>query len=147
MDTSGPSSSSSTSIVRSTRAPRSACSSSASVLQTMTPLPAARPSALSTHGARGSSRSRAVGTPAAAITSFANRFEPSIRAAAADGPNTEIPTCRRVSATPATSGASGPTTTRSAPSDRASSRSPSPSSDATGWHVASAAMPGFPGAA
>ena len=31
------------------------------------------------------------GTPAADITSFANSFEPSIRAAAADGPYTEIP--------------------------------------------------------
>ena len=33
----------------------------------------------------------AVGTPAASITSFANDFEPSMRAAAALGPKTAIP--------------------------------------------------------
>ena len=36
-------------------------------------------------------RDRAVGTPAAAITSLANALEPSSWAAAADGPNTAIP--------------------------------------------------------
>ena len=34
------------------------------------------------------------------MTSFANVFEPSIRAAAALGPNTGTPACRRTSATP-----------------------------------------------
>jgi hypothetical protein len=37
--------------------------------------------------------------------SFANAFEPSIRAASAPGPNTAKPAWRRLSATPATSGA------------------------------------------
>ena len=58
----------------------------------------------------------AVGTPAARITSFAKVFEPSIRAASALGPKTAMPAWRSSSATPATSGASGPMTTRSMPS-------------------------------
>ena len=56
---------------------------------------------------------RAVGTPRRAITSFANAFDPSIRAAAADGPKTLRCRFRSASARPATSGASGPTTVRS----------------------------------
>jgi hypothetical protein len=58
---------------------------------------------------------RAVGTPAAAITSFAKALLPSSRAAAAEGPKARMPAARTASQTPATSGASGPTTTRSAP--------------------------------
>ena len=46
--------------------------------QTQTPLPAASPSALTTQGGRATASVRAVGTPAASMTSFANRFEPSI---------------------------------------------------------------------
>ena len=67
---------------------------------------------------RASSRraARRSARPAAAMTSLANALEPSSRAPAADGPNTGIPAARTASATPATSGASGPTTTRSAPS-------------------------------
>ena len=132
-ETSGPSRSSSTRTSPSNpSATASPARSSSSVRQTITPFPAARPSAFSTHGARGSASSAAVGTPATAITAFANRFDPSMRAAAADGPNTGIPECRRTSATPATSGASGPTTTRSMSSERASPSSPSASSAATG---------------
>ena len=56
----------------------------------------------------------AVGTPAAAMTSLANVFEPSMRAASAPGPKQAIPAARTTSATPATSGISGPITTRSA---------------------------------
>ena len=52
--------------------------------------------------------------PAAAMTSFAKALLPSSRAAAADGPKQAMPAARTASATPATSGASGPTTTRSA---------------------------------
>ena len=81
-----------------------------------TPLPAARPSALTTHGGRATASAAAVGTPAAAITSFANDFDPSIAAAAELGPKTAIPAGRSTSASPPTSGASGPTTTRSTPS-------------------------------
>ena len=53
--------------------------------QTQTPLPAASPSAFTTHGGRATASERAVGTPAASITSFENAFEPSIRAAAGAG--------------------------------------------------------------
>ena len=117
------------------------------VRQTKTPLPAASPSALTTHGAAASSSICAVGTPAASSTSFAKLFEPSILAAAALGPNTGMPPWRSRSATPATSGASGPITARSISSDCASSSRASPSSARTGWQVPSAAIPGLPGAA
>ena len=50
---------------------------------------------------------------------FANAFEPSICAAAALGPNVAIPAARSASATPSTSGTSGPITTRSTSSLRA----------------------------
>ena len=62
----------------------------------------------------------AVRTPAAAITSLAKLLEPSIRAAAALGPKQATPASRTASATPATSGTSGPITTRSACQLRAS---------------------------
>ena len=87
---------------------------------TTTPLPAARPSSLTTWGEPRSSRAsstssgvvqtwaRAVGTLAAAMTSLANALLPSSCAAAADGPKTRNPFARRTSATPATRGASGP---------------------------------------
>ena len=88
-----------------------------------------------------------MGTPAASITSFANAFDPSIRAASAPGPNTATPRRRSMSASPMTRGASGPTTTRSTPSSQASGTSDAGSSARTGWQLASAAMPGFPGAA
>ena len=51
------------------------------------------------------------------MTSLANDFEPSIAAAAALGPKTAIPAGRSTSATPPTSGASGPITTRSMSSE------------------------------
>ena len=107
-DTSGPSSSSS--ITSGPARPSSSASpavTSASVVHTTTPLPAASPSALSTQGATGSASVIAVGTPAAAITSFANVFEPSIAAAPRDGPNTGIPTDRSTSARPVTRGTFG----------------------------------------
>ena len=44
---------------------------------------------------------------------FANVFEPSSAAAALPGPNVAMPRVRSASATPATSGASGPITTSS----------------------------------
>src|SRR3954454_76859 len=145
---SSPSSSSSiTSESPNAAAPRMPASTSSTVRQTKTPLPAASPSALITHGGRAAGSACAVGTPAAAITSFAKRFDPSIRAAAAPGPKTGTPAWRRSSATPATSGASGPMTTRSASMDPARASSPSPSSARTGWQCPSAAIPGFPGAA
>ncbi len=125
----------------------SAESSSSWVRQTQTPLPAASPSSLRTHGGRATGSVRAVGTPAASITSLAKDFEPSIRAAAALGPKTAMPRWRSSSARPATRGASGPTTTRSIRSSRASETSAAWSSARAGWQWASAAIPGLPGAA
>ena len=116
-DTSSPSSSSSiTNSPPNAVTARSASSTSSVVRQTNTPLPAARPSALTTHGGRATESVSAVGTPAARSTSFANVFDPSICAAAALGPKTAIPFRRSSSAIPATSGPSGPITTRSASS-------------------------------
>ncbi len=128
-ETSGPSRYSSTT----TRPHCAACAAAAARSSvTTTPLPAASPSSLTTYGAPNSasaastsagvshSRARAVGTPAAAITSFANALLPSSCAAAADGPKHAMPAARTASATPATSGASGPTTTNCAPSSCAS---------------------------
>src|SRR5919197_5516746 len=126
---------------------RRASSSSPCDRQTYTPFPAASPSALITHGGRAIGSCAAVGTFAAVMTSFANDLEPSIIAAGALGPNTAMPAWRKTSATPATSGASGPTTTRSTSSVRARSRRPSPSSARIGWHSPRRAIPGLPGAA
>ena len=90
-DTSRPSSSSSTTTVPpNAAAARTPASTSSSVRQTKTPFPAASPSAFTTHGGRATASVAAVGTPAASSTSFANAFEPSIRAAAALGPKTAI---------------------------------------------------------
>ena len=147
-ETSSPSSSSSTTTSPpSARARTSAASASSWVRQTNTPLPAARPSALTTQGARASSRTAAVGTAAASSTSLAKAFDPSMRAAALLGPNTATPARRSSSAMPATSGASGPTTTRWISCWRQRPRRPSTSSMRIGWQRPSAAIPGFPGAA
>src|SRR5437764_4898739 len=90
----------------------------------------------------------AVGTPTLCISSFAKVFDPSMRAAAAVGPNAAIPASESASTTPATSGASGPTTTRSASSSLAARTMPSTSSAATSMQgTRSRAMPAFPGAA
>ena len=113
------------------RAPRA-------VRQTKTPLPAARPSALTTQGGRGDRRaSRAVGhAGGVASRPWRSVFEPSIRAAAALGPNTETPAWRSSSATPATSGASGPTTTRSIVERPRRARAALRASSArTGWQL------------
>src|SRR6202021_532068 len=56
------------------------------------------------------------------MTCLANDLEPSILAAAASGPKHATPFARSASAAPATSGASGPMTTRSGLSLRASAR-------------------------
>src|SRR5690606_31681349 len=155
-DASGPSRYSSTT----TRSQRAAWASAASrSVVTTTPLPAASPSFFTTYGGPNSSsaaatssalrqvRDRAVGTFAAAITSLANDLEPSRRAAAWLGPKQAMPAARTASATPATSGASGPMTTRSTPVWRASSVTASGSSTVTRRSSATSAMPGLPGAA
>ncbi len=155
-ETSGPARYSSTT----TRPHSWACPSAAALSSvTTTPLPAARPSFLTTNGGPNSSSARptssasvqacarAVGTPAAVITSLANALDPSSRAASALGPNTAIPLARTASATPATSGASGPITTRSACSSTASAATAAGSAASTARSSATAAIPGFPGAA
>ncbi len=126
---------------------------------TTTPLPPASPSALTTNGGPNSAsaataspslvqvRARAVGMPAAAMTCLANDFDPSSIAAARPGPKQAMPASASASASPATSGASGPTTTRPGAIERASAVTASMSARSTGWVAAIAAMPGLPGAA
>src|SRR4051794_40280621 len=93
-------------------------------------------------------RCEAVGTPAAAMTSLAKAFDPSMWAAAALGPNALMPASKHVSTSPFTSGTSGPTTTRSHFCSCASATSPLMSSAATSKHATlSPAMPALPGAA
>ena len=135
-DTSGPSSRSSTSTRapadpnrRSIRHDCTAASASATDEHTNTPLPAASPSALITTlpsasaiaicAAAGVSHTEnpAVGTIAASITDLANVLDPSSCAAAPRGPNAAMPASSSRSTRPPTSGASGPTTTRSAASE------------------------------
>ena len=87
------------------------------------PRPPRRPSCT-----RGPSRS---GTPASAMTCLANALLPSSRAAAADGPKHAMPRARTASATPATSGTSGPITTRSG----CSARRPASATDSALGHV------------
>ena len=57
-----------------------------------------------------------LGTPADARNSFMMDLEPSRRAPSRPGPTTDLPCARRASASPSTSGCSGPTTKRSASS-------------------------------
>src|SRR5581483_10032449 len=92
-------------------------------------------------------RDAAVGMPACAITCLAKDLEPSIIAAPAPGPKQARPASRSAPAAPATSGASGPITTRSGVSLPASARICSGDGAVSGWVCASAAMPGLPGAA
>jgi hypothetical protein len=127
-DTSGPSRNASITTVPQVRACALAAARSA---VTSTPLPAARASSLTTYGGPKAASARsapaaveqvtdaAVGMPASAMTCLANDFDPSMRAAAASGPKQAMPSSRSASAAPATSGASGPITTRSGPSLRA----------------------------
>src|SRR5205823_1159820 len=76
-------------------------------------------------------------------------FEPSISAAARDGPKNDSPAARIASPRPAASGTSGPHTTRSARSATAAATSSPIASAAIGTPVtfASPAIPGLPGAA
>src|SRR4051794_12082635 len=57
---------------------------------------------------------RAVGTPASTNSAFIHAFDRSSHAPSAPGPNTNRPLARNRSASPSTSGASGPMTKRSA---------------------------------
>ncbi len=125
---------------------------------TTTPLPAARPSALTTYGGPSSASAAstcslvsqvyasAVGIPAACMMNLANDLEPSMAAARRVGPKHAMPDACSASATPATSGASGPTTTRSAPVARARPATCPLSVRSTGCWWPSCARPGLPGA-
>src|SRR5829696_2472964 len=81
------------------------------------------------------------------MSSLANTFEPSIRAAAREGPNTFRPASQNASEMPPISGTSGPTTVRSMP--LAATKSLSETRSSTGISTVSAMreMPGLPGAA
>ena len=79
---------------------------------------------------------RAVGTPCLAIKPLAKAFEPSIIAAARDGPKIRRPRDSNRSTIPATSGASGPTTVRSMRWPSANRASSSIASAGIGRHVA-----------
>ncbi len=108
------------------RKARSVSSASASLSASTTPFPAARPSAFRTMGrpqaqlrisASPETQSPTVTEAAAgrswrSMKSFAKAFDPSSLAVAAPWPKTGMPSARTASATPATSGASGPMTTR-----------------------------------
>src|SRR5688572_29728660 len=85
--------------------------------------------------------------PARAQRSLVKPLEPSSCAAAALGPKVAIPAARAASATPATSGASGPTTSNSIDRLRASSTTACGSQGSIATHSAQLAMPGLPGAA
>ena len=88
----------------------------------------------------------AVGMPARSMSSLENFFEPSICAPAAPGPKQGMPAARTASATPATSGASGPTTTRPTPAPRAKSATACGSSSAIATFSPTWAVPPLPGA-
>src|SRR4029079_6689113 len=79
--------------------------------------------------------------------SLVKPFEPSSCAALAFGPNTANPASRKVLPTPATSGASGPITTRSMQFVAASATTAPGSHGSTSMHCAQRAIPGLPGAA
>src|SRR5687767_2387273 len=89
----------------------------------------------------------AVGTPSSAMISLANALEASSWAAALLGPNTGIPASRTASDTPAASGASGPTTTKSTVSLVASAATAPGSLALILWVGTSLLMPALPGAA
>ena len=144
---------------RGIRSSTARCASSMSS-GTTTPLPAAKPSALTTGRSAGPSISShlcaafasvktsppAWGAPAAAITSLAKAFDDSIRAAAADGPKVGTPAARKRSASPSASGSSGPITARSTLCSLAACAIPSRSIAAIGRFSPSAAVPALPGA-
>ena len=89
---------------------------------------------------------RAVGTPAAAITCLAKDLLPSSWAASADGPKQAIPASRTASAAPATSGTSGPITTRSAAQSAATRGHGVGVRDGDGERLGDRAVPALPGA-
>src|SRR6185437_10772390 len=80
------------------------------------------------------------------MISLQNALEPSSRAASLVGPKQRMPASVIASTTPATNGASGPTTTRSGAMSRAAPSTAPGSARSTGRVCASWAMPTLPGA-
>src|SRR4051794_24719164 len=107
---------------------------------------AASSSAVSSSAGPPTGHARAVGTPAAAITCLAKDLLPSSCAACSDGPKQAMPASRTASAAPATSGTSGPMTTRSARHSTASAAIASGSPTGTASGSATARVPALPGA-
>ncbi len=89
----------------------------------------------------------AQGMPWRTMKSLAKALLPSRRAVAASWPKTAIPSRRTASARPATSGTSGPTTTRSGRFRAHQEAMPATSSTPKGRQVPSAASASLPGAA
>src|SRR6478752_5341134 len=80
------------------------------------------------------------------MTSFANDFAPSMRAASFDGPKHAMPAALTASATPSTRGTSGPMITRFAAIRCARATTASPDVTSTSYWSAIAAVPALPGA-
>ena len=145
---------------RSTSMALTAAAASFGVSGTMTPLPAARPEALTTgtsgleaRWARAASGSpntsaAAVGIPLSIRNPLQWTFEASSRAQAARGPKAATPAASSASTMPAASGSSGPMTARSTDSRRHSVTSPamSPGEMPTFRVRRQEAVPGLPGA-
>mmetsp|Transcript_28286 Transcript_28286/g.92332 ORF Transcript_28286/g.92332 Transcript_28286/m.92332 type:complete len:213 (-) Transcript_28286:178-816(-) len=139
-----------------------ASNASSCVCATTTPLPAARPSALTTIGAPSAAMYAlastvfvkrlylAVGMSYLAHRSFMKPLEPSRTAAPASGPKVGTPAAVSASPRPATSGASGPITTNPTPSSsqkRTTAAWSFTSSDGTDSMPSSCCVPPFPGTA
>ncbi|CJR97360.1 Uncharacterised protein [Streptococcus pneumoniae] len=132
---------------------------SSSVIATVTPFPAASPSAFITIGAPfsctyafASSKDvnvsySAVGMSYFFIKSLANCLLPSMIAAACDGPNTRRPAFSNSSTRPSIKGTSGPTMVRPTWFSFANETSPAWSLSSMFTSCAEASMPSFPGAA
>ena len=133
---------------------------SSRVIATITPLPAARPSAFMTIGAPSALMYSLAATASVNTSYFAvgmlyffispleKALEPSISAAACAGPKALIPASLKASTTPLVSGTSGPTTTSSTCFSLATLTMDSLSvMEISEIHSAKAAIPGLPGIA
>ena len=145
---------------RSSIASRTACSAADRSGATVTPFPAASPSALMTTGnpnsppatvasassARRQTRKRAVGTACRAMNALAKALLDSSLAANRLGPNRRRPRASNRSPTPRASGSSGPTTVRSTASDSANASKAAGSDTSSERAAAGGPVPALPGA-
>ena len=147
-ETSSPSSSSSitTSPPRAAAA-RNPSSSSSAVRQTKTPLPAARPSALTTQGTRATVERRGGRNAGRAQDLLAERLRPLDARGLGAGAEHRDAVAPQLVADSRDERAFGPDHDQLGPIVEARPSSPSPSSARSGWQIPSVAMPGFPGAA